>query len=255
MAETPEFQLKQYAFAAHIRDPQRNAPPPGIEDRRMAVYRELFFNNLLKLLGNTFPVIRRLHEADAWRALVRRFMAGHEAHTPYFLESPREFVSFLENSEKLPVDYPFLAELAHYEWAELALSISEETNEGLAADPGGNLLEGVPLASRLAWLLSYRYPVHRIAESYKPMEPGDVHTHLIVYRRPDDELGFMELNTMTARLFEAIRDNPGSRGRELLERLAVEIGYHDTQALLAHGVAAMRDMLAAGILLGTKSAS
>ena len=31
----------QFAFAAHLRD-AANPPPPGIEPRRMAVYRELF---------------------------------------------------------------------------------------------------------------------------------------------------------------------------------------------------------------------
>ena len=46
MAELPEFQQKQYAFAAHIRDPENNPAPSGVEDRRMAIYRELFFNNL-----------------------------------------------------------------------------------------------------------------------------------------------------------------------------------------------------------------
>ena len=50
VADTPDFQKKQYAFAAHIRDPENNPAPTGIEDRRMGVYRELFFNNLLNLL-------------------------------------------------------------------------------------------------------------------------------------------------------------------------------------------------------------
>jgi hypothetical protein len=45
VADLPEFQRKQYEFAAHIRDPEKNAAPPGIEDRRLAIYRDLFFNN------------------------------------------------------------------------------------------------------------------------------------------------------------------------------------------------------------------
>ena len=38
MAELPDYQQKQYAFAAHIRDPENIPPPEGIEDRRMAIY-------------------------------------------------------------------------------------------------------------------------------------------------------------------------------------------------------------------------
>ena len=82
MAEVPAFQRRQFAFAAHIRDPDAVPAPPGIEDRRMAIYRELFFNNLAKLLGSTFPVLRKLHAPEQWRRLVRAFMRQHRAHTP-----------------------------------------------------------------------------------------------------------------------------------------------------------------------------
>ena len=40
------FQDKQYEFAAHLRDPENVPAPDGIEDRRMGIYRELFYNNL-----------------------------------------------------------------------------------------------------------------------------------------------------------------------------------------------------------------
>jgi hypothetical protein len=98
MAEMPEFQRRQFAFAAHIREPDANPRPAEIEDRRMAIYRELFLNNLVSLLGSTFPVLKKLYARDDWRRLVRGFMARHRAHTPYFLEIPREFLTFLEKT-------------------------------------------------------------------------------------------------------------------------------------------------------------
>ena len=70
MPDTADFQKKQYEFAAHIRDPEHNPAPDGVEDRRMAIYRELFFNNLLKLISNTFPVLRKLHRPEHWRGTV-----------------------------------------------------------------------------------------------------------------------------------------------------------------------------------------
>ena len=74
MTERPDFQQKQYAFAAHIRDPHNTQAPDGIEDRRMAIYRELFFNNLRSLLSNMFPVLKKLHTPERWNVLVRQFM-------------------------------------------------------------------------------------------------------------------------------------------------------------------------------------
>jgi hypothetical protein len=117
MAERPKFQEQQYAFAAHIRDPKNVPAPEGIEDRRMAIYRELFFNNLQSLLANMFPVLKKLHSDRHWRHLIRKFMQRHQAKTPYFLELPAEFLAFLQNEyEPGPDDFPFLVELAHYEY-------------------------------------------------------------------------------------------------------------------------------------------
>src|SRR6187401_1863361 len=48
----------QFAFAAHLRDPARHPAPDDIEDRRMAIYRDLVFNGLEALLASNFPVIR-----------------------------------------------------------------------------------------------------------------------------------------------------------------------------------------------------
>ena len=47
----------QTEFTAHIRDPDRQAVPDGIEDRRMKIYRELFFNNISSLLASNFPAL------------------------------------------------------------------------------------------------------------------------------------------------------------------------------------------------------
>ena len=56
----PDFQKLQYAFAAHLRDPAAHPAPAGIEDRRLQIYRELFYNNVEGLLASNFPVIRRV---------------------------------------------------------------------------------------------------------------------------------------------------------------------------------------------------
>ncbi|MEX0709321.1 MAG: putative DNA-binding domain-containing protein [Woeseia sp.] len=253
MPDVPDFQQKQYAFAAHIRDPEHQPAPDGIEDRRMAIYRELFFNNLNQLLGKGFPVLKTLYGDDGWRRLVRQFMAHHQAQTPYFLELPKEFVRFLETGYKpADDDPPFLAELAHYEWVELALSVSNETDPLDDIDAGGDLLESVPVKSKLAWVLNYRFPVHRISRKFQPHEPGEQPTFLAVYRRRDDDVGFMELNPVTARLLEMIEANAtGQNGRELLLALAQEIAFPDPDALVGHGAAAMEEMRGADILVGT----
>ena len=253
MVELPDFQKKQYAFAAHIRDPEHNAGPADVEDRRMAIYRELFFNNLHSLLSQTFPVLKKLHEPEKWRALVRHFMISHQAQTPYFLEIPQEFLVFLQTAYELQDDdFPFLIELAHYEWVELALSVSQETNADVQVDLEGDLLAGIPVKSKLAWTYAYQFPVHRITTKFQPQEPGEQPTFLAVCRKANEDMDFMELNPVTARLLELIESNESESGRDLLQNLAQEINYPDVEALVTHGASAMEDMRRAEILLGVR---
>ena len=252
MAKLPDFQRKQYEFAAHIRDPENNTAPAGIEDRRMAIYRNLFFNNLRNLLGSTFPVLKKLSGKERWGKLIREFMAKHQAQTPYFLEIPKEFLDFLEHEHKpAEDDFPFLLELAHYEWVELALSVSTDSDDLSSVDQDGDLLEGAPVMSALAWPLAYRYPVHRISETFQPTEPGEQASYLAIYRDAQGDISFMELNAVTAGLLDKISKNEQQKsGRELLIELSDEINF-DPDALVEHGVRALAELRAANILLGT----
>src|SRR5690554_1360674 len=118
---TDSFLQTQYRFAAHIRDPATHAAPAGIEDRRMAIYRELFFNNINSALKQAFPVIHTLLAAEAWQALVRDFIKRHRCRSPLFHQLASEFIDYLQHERKARTDPSFLVELAHYEWVELAL--------------------------------------------------------------------------------------------------------------------------------------
>lgn len=248
------FQDKQYAFAAHLRDPENVAAPDGIEERRLAIYRELFFNNLISLLGTMFPVLRKIHTDADWRHLIREFMKRHKAKTPYFLKLPQEFLKFLQDEyEPRESDHEFLAELAHYEYVELALSVSTDENDLSGVNPDGDLLAEVPVKSVLAWAYAYHYPVQRISPDYLPGEALEQPVYLVVFRRSDDEVRFLELNAVSAALLDAIENNAsGSTGEQLLRTLAKTIHYPDVDALLGHGLDALKEMRHLEVLTGTR---
>lgn len=257
MVEHRDFQDTQYAFAAHIRDPDNTVAPVGIEDRRMAIYRELFFNNLKNLLGTFFPVLRKISSDERWRHLIREFMKIHRAKTPYFLQLPEEFLAFLQSEyEPLDNDYPFLTELAHYEYADLALRVSMDENDIDGIDPHGDLLTQVPVKSVLAWAFAYQYPVHRISSEFLPAEPTEQPSYLAIYRSSDDKVRFLALNAVTAALLDAVDTNhTGLTGEALLRQLAGKIHYPDVDALIRHGVDALEEMRQLEILTGTRHAS
>jgi len=233
-------------MARYLRNPEAYPGPPGIEPRRLEIYRDLVYNNIEGFIRGTFPVLHNLYEASDWHDLVRRFIDRHRCHTPYFLEISQEFLRFLaEAHQARPVDPPFLVELAHYEWVELALSVAEE--ELPPTDGGLDPLTAKPLLSPLAWLLAYHYPVHRIGATFRPSEPG-APVYLVVYRDRGDEVRFMALNAASARLLELARDHRPSTGAGLLATLAGELG-RDPREIVGFGAEQLQDFVSRDILL------
>ena len=247
-----DFIAQQYAFAAHIRAPASHPAPAGIEDRRMAIYRELFYNNVEGFLCNSFPVLRKLYSDASWHGMVRDFYSRHQCHSPLFLEIPHEFLGYLEHErDEQPADPPFMRELAHYEWVELAVSVAETTPPE-ELDEHGNLLDQRPVVSPLAWPLSDRYPVHRICPDFQPQAPGEQPTYLLVYRDRDDEVGFLELNPVSARLFALLQEDAIATGREALERIAGELQHPNPGAVVQGGLAILEEWRKRDIVLGTR---
>jgi uncharacterized protein len=249
---TAAFQKLQYQFAAHIRDPQRHAAPAGIEDRRMAIYRELFYNNVEDFLSTAFPVLRKITPDDRWHAMARDFYARHHCREPQFFKIAEEFLKYLDDERgEVAEDPAFLRELAHYEWVELALSISGEALTPDVADPNGDLMAGVPVVSPLAWTLAYDFPVHRISPDFQPQAPGEQPTLLVVYRNRADDVKFMEVNAITARFLQLIEEEPAN-GEALLRRIAAEMRHPDPGLVVSEGRAMLASLRAIDVLLGTR---
>jgi hypothetical protein len=254
--EAPErLKAAQHAFAGHIRDPETVAAPEGIEDRRMEVYRALFFNNIRRFVSNNFPVLRQLHDDESWNRLVREFFAGHRCQTPLFPELPREFLRYLQEGRQVRADDPpFMLELAHYEWVELALSLDEHEHDDISVDRETDLLDGVPLLSPLAWPLSYRYPVHQIRPEFQPQQPPDEATHLLAYRDRQDKVKFMQLNDISRLLLNMMQEDRGLTGREMLNEIAASIGHPEPDRVTEAGLRLLQDLMQKDVVLGSVAA-
>lgn len=249
MAEQPEFIRKQYEFAAHIRNPEKNPLPSDVEQRRMDIYSELFYNNVEGFMSNTFPVLRALYDEEQWHALIRDYFEHHKSHTPLFPEMPREFLKYLESErEATESDYPFIHELAHYEWVELALSVSDQELGEPQDNSSIDLLTSKLTLSPLAWPLSYQYPVHQISPDFIPGEPGNSPTFIIAYRDINDEVHFMEINPVTAHLIHLISGNTDNTVKQLLEQIADDLPHLQKDVVISGGLDTLNDLLNKNIL-------
>ncbi|MEM1113008.1 MAG: putative DNA-binding domain-containing protein [Pseudomonadota bacterium] len=212
----------QMRMANFLRNPEEAPPPPGVEARRLQIYQDLIYNNIEGFISSGFPVLRSLYSDEDWHSMVRDFIDGHRCESPYFLEISQEFLRYLmERREPQPADPAFAAELAHYEWVELALDVAEEQAPPLCPVP--DMAAAVPALSPLAWVLSYHFPVHRIGPGHEPSAASEP-VFLAVYRNREDDVKFVELNAATARLLELVRENQGGSAAAVLAQLAAEMG-------------------------------
>mgnify|MGYP001178175522 FL=1 len=256
VGDTPPEALArlQTSFAAHLRDPQGVAAPEGIEDRRMAIYRRLFFSNIRNLLSVNFPVLKTLYKEDAWNCLCREFYRDYRCHTPLFPELPREFLQFLQDHrQNHEDDPPFALELAHYEWIELALSLDETIIDDIEVNPDGDLLSAIPVLSPLAWPCSYQYPVHKIREDFQPEIPPEQATLLLVWRQRDFTIRFMLLNEISLLLLQKMKEEPARSGLELLTEIATIINHTKPEVVIKGGKSLLNELREKQVILGTRT--
>ncbi len=248
---TPVFQQVQRQFLAHLRQPLPDNRPAGFAEDRLAVYAGLLYNKFDESLTACFPVLHSLLGPVRWRALVQDFIAGHRCLTPYYRQIPDEFVQYLQNERQSEGDPPFLAELAHFEWIELVLSISE-------AEPveTGPLSETQLLDTALAFapvmrLLHYVWPVQQISKAFQPVEPPPETTHILGFRDADEQVRFISLNPPTARLLLLALN--GYTARHALQDMRGQAGEAELANLMRFGLDILTDLHSKGVITGSYS--
>jgi len=249
----PAFKKHQYEFTAHLRDPQKNAMPEGIEDRRMTIYRDLLYNNIESFIASGFPILREIYDDENWHKMVRDFFARHQSQSPYFLEISQEFIAYLQNERLADENDPAgLIELAHYEWVELALLVSDENISMANIDANGDLLTQRPVFSPLAWPLVYQFPVHTMGPDNLPEQAPSQPSYLVVYRNRNDKVKFLEINPVTARLIGLLQENKSYTGLDTLECIVKEMNHPNPDMVKQSGLNALQELQQYGIILGTK---
>ncbi|WP_460163758.1 HvfC family RiPP maturation protein [Pseudomonas sp. S2_F03] len=247
--DKPSLFEQQTTLGRYLRNPDHCAPPGEMNAARAQVYRDLIFANLSTLLSGTFPVLIKILGDEQWRALVRIFLRDYRARTPKFGEIAQEFVEFIAaqppalNEGAWP---PFMVELAHYEWVEMALQQSDA--EPLPPSDVALILERSLQVSSLAWPVAYAWPVQLVGPDFQPETPPALPTLLLVRRAEDWSVKFSELSPLAWRLLQRIEQLPELEGRAQLEALAVEAGASGSAEFIESGAALLRQMHGEGVV-------
>lgn len=244
-----DFKAKQTEFTAYLRDPLNNPPPSDVKLQRMTIYRELFFNNIDSFLSSNFPVIKTILDEEQWFELTQDFFAKHPSSSPYFSEIPEEFIDYLQNERQNNSDHPFLLELAHYEWVEMALSIAKEEISINTDDFINDLFKQNIALSKLAWPLVYRFPVQKISSSFLPETAPDEPTYLLVYRNHIDEVNFLQMPVITFRLLQILEESQSASCADCLNQIAQESAHPDPEKIISSGLEILKGLAEKSIIL------
>lgn len=240
----PERQRQvQAVFAAYLRDPDNNPPPEGIEERRLAIYRRLFFGNLRNLMAKNFPVLRRMLDDVQWDRLIRDLMVEHRSTTPMFPEIGSEMLAFLGGSGAHWLEErPWMAELAQWEYLETLARL----HEAEVAEPGrvpDNVLASQIVLNPTVQMARFHWPVNRIGPKFVPDQPLTQPLNLLAFRRNDDTVAFERVNDLSLRLMQLIHAGPVCNGLDLLTRLAEEAGINPPDPVITGGEKIIRQLI------------
>ena len=250
MSQQPDFIKTQQEFAGHIKNPDKNPCPKDVDDRHMKIYRDLFFNNVMGFLSGAFPVLAEIIGERRWTEIGRDFFLRHNNKTPYFLEISREFLGYLEHEYKATEEDPaYLYELAHYEWLELYVDVEPEASS-IEVDSKADVLSSIPVLSPVVEGFLYQYPVHQI--SLENSAPNPKQSALIVYRKRDDSVGFVESNPFTLQLLALLKQQELT-AEQLLLGLLQQSGLEGSQAAYQGGIEILKYWQELGIIVGGRA--
>lgn len=248
----PEFQRYQLAFTAHLRNPQQHSAPAGVSSKRMAVYDEIVFNNLLQSVSACFPVASAVLGKRQWNKLVQRFMRSYSAASPYFRDIPKQFLDFLQANAQALTLPPYVVALCHYEWIELYVSALAVDDTLMQITRTIDLTSNIPVLNPTLQLLQYDYAVHKISPRKKPKQTSP--TQLIVYRNAQHVVKFVEINTVTYQLI-ALMQSQHVTGTQALLLLAQQLGHPEPQVIFQFGMSILDELKSQEIILGAIDAT
>ena len=203
---------------------------------RLLVYRGLARNALEDPLPDCFPITHGLlEEAGLWDACMDAFLASRTIQSAYYRHVNPAFVAWLAESAWGLERWPFLLQLAHFEYIEV------EILRWLDEPPAADLKPAPDADSRVVFEgatrnLAYAYRVHEATRD--DPEPAAGEAFLLGYRDAEGDFAYSELSAhASAFLARCLEGEPVSRAAsalnlELEEVLDLLTRFKENGALL-----------------------
>jgi hypothetical protein len=142
----------------------------GLSKSGIELYAELLQNNAQGLMDSIFPACQSLFSEDVWTSIIESYLRECPPDTYHLNSLARKFSAYLEKhaSDSEFARWPFIAELADFEWVEL--EVEEHSAKASAGDytelTSQELIATmVPVVNPAHTCRDYTYQVHAIARA------------------------------------------------------------------------------------------
>lgn len=204
----------------------------GLDKRGAGLYARLINIGHVDVMSSIYPYCSRVLGRQ-WETVVRDYIKLYPPQHYRLNKTASRFPEYVAGVPSLIKKFPFLSELADYEWVEMDLLEDrrkiERTSRIELAQPD-DFVKSSPIMNPVHVLRSYTYPVAHIAElvdadqgfrkKFKPEE-----SYSLIYRHPESHrCRFLELDEKTFKILETAA-SPGKTYADLL-KVAVELTPH-----------------------------
>lgn len=206
-----------------------------IDQRGVALYACLIRHGQKDLINSIYPGCAKVI-GKGFENLIYRYMETCPPEHYNFNQAAAAFSDFLNSDSKcqpLIKKYPFLPELADYEWVELEVlehPARDECGEKIELDQLDKFQDFAPIVNRTLVMRNYQYPIDKIVDWLKddiklPSKVKKNPVCLAVYRTPSRSgPRFLALAQASASIVEAARTAKTSFG----DLLKIAVGEDPT---------------------------
>jgi len=201
-----------------------------IDAAGVRLYSSLIEIGRMDLMSSIYPVMEELL-GKQFKPLVFDYFESMPPVHYNLNQSASRFPQYVQGLEKLMGRYPFLAELADYEWIELAVledpaadNQYEYSKSGMEVDP--SIFAGLtPVLNSVFIGRRYSFAIPKLVQEIKagkklPRRFKQEPTCAVVYRDPCTlDARFLEVGEVSLGMLETIKENPSITYGELIKQI------------------------------------
>lgn len=164
----------------------KKLPKKAVE--RISIYRELIQSSIFDLISRIYPYTLELIKKDKEK-LLPLYLEQFPPKSPILNKVAEDFPLFIVSQKQLIKKYPFIYELATYEWLELEVADRENLENEIVPNTLNPIHE----------ICRFKYDIPAIVELIKSNKSinkiSPKQTSILIYRNPDTlEVKFFQLS-------------------------------------------------------------